>query len=90
MAAGLSAWGIVQLLPLSLTLKGLVSFAVYVLVFSVTMIIFRDSLYREMLEFFKEIYRKVFPVKLRIQIRKLIYVIRAGCFKTQEVLFTEL
>ena len=34
--AGLSACGIVQLLPLSLTLKGLVSFAVYVLVFGGT------------------------------------------------------
>ena len=88
-AAGLSAWGIVQLLPLSLTLKGLVSFAVYVLVFSVTMIIFRDSLYREMLESFKGIYRKVLPAKLRVQIRKLIHKIRAGWFRAQEILFPE-
>ncbi len=85
--AGLAALGTVRVLPLPLIWKGLLSFVVFALLFTLVMLLFHDSLYNDLLESMKRLLRKVLPVKLRARIRGLIYQTDAIRFRVQMMLF---
>lgn len=77
--AGFAAWGITRRMPL--IWKTLTSFAVFAFAFGIIMLVFRDSLYGDMLEYLKRLYRRVLPTKLRALIREAIIKIRSMCYR---------
>ena len=86
-AAGFSAWGITQVFDLPLFLKGPLSFLIFALLFCLMMMLFHDSLYSDLPEALKVLYRRMIPARMRGWIRGLINKAQETHYKMQAVLF---
>ena len=87
--AGLITIGITTLFRMSPLLEGFVSFAVYILLFSLLMLLFRDPLYSDQFKDARKLYRRVVPDQIRIQIGKPIRQIRSLYFRTDAKVFQD-
>ena len=86
-AAGLVTLGMERVLPLPLELRGPFSFGLYALLFGLTMLLLRDSLYQELFMDAIKLYQRVVPESIRGALRKAILTTRASYYRVKAALF---
>ena len=90
--AGLVSFGITALIPASKfsdLLKVILSFVVFGSVFTLIMLLFRDTLFRDLFSYARKAYRKLVPASIRMPLGKIIIRVREGRYRLEEKAFPQ-
>lgn len=89
--AGLVSFGITALIPASKfsdLLKVILSFVVFGCVFTLIMLVYRDTLFRDLFSYARKAYRKIVPASIRMPLGKIIIRVREIRYRLEEKAFS--